>query len=128
MTVKIEIGKYYRTRSGLKVGPISRYNALEHPYIWRPAGWLWTENGERYAGQEEHDIIAEWADDQPLAGPVVIETITRKRIVPGVYGDVVVLNDGPRSVSMMPCNTVEGLTAAITTLTAIRDAMQEAQP
>jgi len=70
----IETGKFYRTRDGRKVGPITCngfgvYGSPEHPNHWY-------ENGRSFSGNEQlpTDLIAEWADEpasndkQPVAG------------------------------------------------------------
>jgi hypothetical protein len=82
------------------------------------------------------------APEQP--GPVVTETITRKRIVPGLYGKVsvheldrdsmdarwfaFVAGDDHKLQTVHTRMTADDLTAAIATLTAIRDAMQDDKP
>ena len=86
--LKIEEGKYYKTRDGRKVGPAKsegrKYlgqDAFEvpgpHPSVHLADG---TYSGRNDTGL---DLIAEWTD-----GPVVTETVTKTRIVPGVYGKV----------------------------------------
>lgn len=59
--LKIQSGRYYRTRDGRKVGPMTdrgkRWN-------WKcPLGRLWMDNG-RYEdwGLSDLDLIAEWTD------------------------------------------------------------------
>lgn len=78
---------------------------------------------------EKYRIIRRAEQPAPApTGPVrrTQRIVDEVEILPGVYGDVVVWNDGSGNVSMMPCNTADRLTAAIATLTEIRDAMQEA--
>jgi hypothetical protein len=68
--MKIEAGKYYRTRDGQKVGPM-RYDP-DH----RLSGYYWTQTGGaawRYDGlfsangePGERDLIAEWTDAPDL--------------------------------------------------------------
>ena len=81
--MQIEAGKYYRTRDGRKVGPLAeRY----HPEFQLQGGMeefgatAWRKNGTNIYSQDM-DLIAEWTD-----GPVRTETVTTRRIVPGVYG------------------------------------------
>ena len=50
-----------------------------------------------------------------------VRTVTRKEVVPGVYGAVVVQEGNLINVAYM--RTASDLTAAIATLTEIRDAM-----
>ena len=51
-----------------------------------------------------------------------VRTVTRKEVVPGEYGRVQVFDGGAVSVTYCPYSD---LTAAIATLTEIRDAMQD---
>lgn len=82
MTIKIEEGKFYRTRDGRKVGPMA---PVRRPSVYA-AVWIWTDasNGnprcdlgerlwradgtEHYEPDEEsvHDLVAEWADEPTL--------------------------------------------------------------
>lgn len=62
------------------------------------------------------------APKAPQPSPVRTVTTTRQEIVPGVYGKVKVTAGGYVHVNSMSC--AYELTAAIQTLTAIRDAMQ----
>ena len=55
-------------------------------------------------------------------GPV--RTVTRKEIVPGVYGNVIVWNDGSGDVSVINMRTATELRAVIATLTEIADALE----
>ena len=56
-----------------------------------------------------------------------VRTVTRKEIVPGVYGKVVVTTEEGcyPAISVTDCIDISDLTAAIKTLTEIRDAMQD---
>ncbi|GHC61328.1 hypothetical protein [Limoniibacter endophyticus] len=64
--LKIEAGKYYRTRDGLKVGPMKRF----YGGVWREeggSGMLWRSDGERYFYLDHSDyidLVAEWVDEQ----------------------------------------------------------------
>src|SRR5690606_1883497 len=84
--LKIEAGKYYKTRDGRKVGPYCKA---------RPSNVWITEDGNilnsRYSNgklqlncENDADLIAEWQDE--TTSP--IRTVTRREIVPGVYGKV----------------------------------------
>lgn len=91
MAIKIEEGKYYRTRDGRKVGPMSVWRA----YTDEDGGPLFDCEGGEFSGNywssdgsngepdvindPDFDLIAEWGE-----GPV--RTVTRKEIVPGTYG------------------------------------------
>lgn len=97
--MKIEAGKYYRTRDGKKVGPINRRD--DRPkwggFIKGDADGAvdgyryWADDGAHYYNISEYDIISEWHDEP--TSPV--RTVTRKEIVPGTYGRVSVLGPAP---------------------------------
>lgn len=199
--MKLEVGCYYRTRDGRRVGPM-RNDAPYIEEVLTDGSKGWWNNGRYRDDGEDHelDLIAEWHDEPKqhgigytmtkaeierdcgltgtLAelnvqvgdvvedmvtsdiydilevsdsgvrgrarrdgrelmlymmakarivsrakpqGPVITETVTRKRIVPGVYGKVEVTEVG--NVWMHPTTSHTALTAAIETLTAVRDAM-----
>lgn len=72
MAVKIEAGKYYRTRDGQKMGPISRRKSVLYP--WHDdSGGKWTKEGNFWHfGQESNlDLIAECTD------PIDLTTIEK---------------------------------------------------
>lgn len=71
VTLKIEVGKYYRTRDGRKVGPMALgKDADETSYPWTNLGQnelgRWSCDGEDgetcMAGETDGDLIAEWRD------------------------------------------------------------------
>jgi len=123
--MKVEVGKYYRTRDGRKVGPMrlhgdatSGLNGETFPFA--ADGMMFTDLGrEAYDSREDskNDLIAEWQE-----GPV--RTVTRKEIVPGVYGRVRIDCDGFCEVGTTR-NTAE-LRAAAATLIEIADALDGA--
>jgi len=88
--LKIEAGKYYKTRDGRKVGPISRVRGGEGDYYWSDGKSLFgqfTHNWSREGYSSSYhglDIIAEWKNEAPSPSP--IRTVTSREIVPGVYG------------------------------------------
>jgi hypothetical protein len=63
--MKIEAGKYYRTRGGDVVGPmkpVTVANDAPHPrYVWGCFGRTWTDSGDYDfgAGYLEEDLISE---------------------------------------------------------------------
>jgi hypothetical protein len=113
--MNIEEGKFYRTRDGRKVGPMS----IKSPrLVWVNGieGDWYKKDGRRSSfTEQEDDLIKEWQD-----GPV--RTVTRKEIVPGSYGCVVVCNDGSVSAA---CDTAAELRAAAATLIEIADALED---
>ena len=73
-TLRIEAGKYYRTRDGRKVGPIYLGRDGEYSgFPWTEKGpnafGRWSDKGEDgetcMMGKTDGDIIAEWQDNQP---------------------------------------------------------------
>lgn len=129
--MKIEAGRYYRTRDGRKVGPMELAFPGGHYYIRREIG-RWIFDGTAIATnmwENPQDLVSEWA-----ASPV--RERTTKEIVSGKYGHVTVqslkgISDIQVGIgivgtwaSAVPMNSAE-LTAAIATLTTIRDALDE---
>ena len=66
--VKLEPGKYYRTRDGHKLGPCQPHDGTRvYPFnVPFPNGSEhWHNEYGRSAGTKAFDIIAEWNDDAP---------------------------------------------------------------
>jgi len=119
--MQIEVGKYYRTRDGQKVGPMVANTFIDYPFKDGSGLMSFTTDGHRFCADEHHtDLIAEWTE----APTSHVRTVTRKEIVPGVYGNVIVWNDGSGDVSVMNMRTATELRAAIATLTEIADALE----
>jgi len=145
--MELEVGKYCRTRAGRKAGPVYETGNCEFPFEAFVDGFGvqgYTAKGCWHSMGAEHslDLIAEWVDEPAApkpAGPV--RTITRKEIVPGVYGSVSVhelTTDCTKSVwialvgygaekegTLHARLSTDELTAAIATLSEIADAMEE---
>lgn len=90
--MKIEEGKFYRTRGGDKVGPMHATGAARSYYLWgrvNDVDKVYQEDGTHgsaYIDNERaFDLISEWTEP---TGPV--RTVTRKEIVPGFYGRLMV--------------------------------------
>jgi hypothetical protein len=68
--MKIEAGKYYRTRDGRKVGPIvKRWTYDVYPWGTAETGCCYSDDGAKWKGgqgTEKDDLIAEWADEPTL--------------------------------------------------------------
>jgi len=114
--VKLEVGKHYKTREGEKVGPMRLYNNgfFDVSDTGPHRNWFWDGDG---TGIGSPGIIAEWPEEP--TGPVL--TVTRKEIVPGVYGALTVEREGLYRI--MTSDPTE-LRAAIATLTEIADAIE----
>lgn len=118
--MKLEVGKYYRTRDGRKVGPMQKFNSYRNRHPWESHGCLWTDDGVAYLGMyPDQNIRAEWIDEP--ASPV--RTVTRKEIVPGTYGKVRVT--GGMYIHVNSMSTATELRAAIATLTQIAEALEQ---
>lgn len=79
VSLKIEAGKFYRTRDGRKVGPIEnrKREDAEHPFIWNwPDGRgnrIYKPDGTNYSDRND-DLIAEWVDEPvKAAAPVAVQ-------------------------------------------------------
>ena len=132
--MKLEVGNFYKTRDGRKVGPMAIEESQDSTsFHWNVQGagvGRWDESGDDgYASiftAADNDLIAEWTTEP--TGPV--RTVTRKEIVSGQYGIVNVDADRPTGnprivVSAVP--TITEIRAAIATLTEIADALEASQ-
>lgn len=85
--MKIEEGKFYRTRDGRKVGPMKRVRHAMYPWICdHPFLGEYTEDGRFYFNQEAEDradLVAEWSEPV-LSGPAVeLSTLADMDAQPG---------------------------------------------
>lgn len=113
MAIKLEVGKYYKTRDGRKVGPMGPEEGSEHlglramPTLTDfPDRRMWWNNGRANASRESaEDLIAEWAEPKFKVGD-------RVRCVRGYPGGVMVGEHyeikcysmtGTYSVDAFPC-------------------------
>lgn len=64
--MKIEVGKYYRTRDGRKVGPIGYNPNITNYGKFFSGETFWDEFGRLYQATKEtdHDLIAEWTEPE----------------------------------------------------------------
>lgn len=126
--LKLEAGKYYKTRDGRKVGPMVVWldSDIEGAHKWHEGpegGNRFVEGGDIWAtdGTSKYGcptLIAECTEEE--TGPV--RMVTRKEIVEGRFGDVIV-NEGSISVAWM--TEAHSIRAAIATLTQIADALED---
>ena len=62
--MKIEEGKYYRTESGDKVGPMKPSGYPDWPWIFVVGDYqAWGDDGTGVSGTSSPDLIAEWTDE-----------------------------------------------------------------
>lgn len=112
--MKLEVGKYYRTRDEGKVGPLVGVNfKWVDNLLVDGCEWEWTNEG--YGRLGAPDIIAEWADEPQHAGfgehvgrefgAVQTGTLQELNVKPG---DVVDWIDNPncRSMSVIEVNAL----------------------
>lgn len=93
VSLKIEAGKYYRTRDGRKVGPIRRYvhgdDLFDVVEGGEFGGSLWRGNGSVVQEKNINDLIAEWVDEPvkaaaPVAKPAIVALIENGQPKPSV--------------------------------------------
>ena len=145
--MRIEVGKYYRTADGRKIGPMRRVPTewgYRSSFEWtageRSINSLWTSDGsdsDWQSRQSGNDLVSEWPDEP--TGPVRERTV--KEIVPGVYGRLYIAKQASREPRLLinladECGKYEGVShgwsiaeirAAAANLIAIADAL-ETQP
>jgi hypothetical protein len=150
MTLRLEVGKFYRTRDGRKIGPMrdggAAYSGLfvgpgtviirtdgsptTHPQIYLLDGTV----AMMRAGEENDILVAEWTESSPVR--TTERTITETEIVPGIYGrleiapysvdhdgwaiGITTSNGRANSVQTM---SAEELRAAAVTLNELADAL-----
>lgn len=72
-------GKFYRTRDGRKVGPITRMGFKE--LVWESNDCYYDEDGRALYLESTNDLIAEWVDDPasndnaPASKPAIVALI-----------------------------------------------------
>ncbi len=88
--LKIEAGKYYKTRDGRKVGPMVKWrDTVDNPWEQKGGSCEFDSDGDLWAddGTSKYncpDLISEWQDETPSP----IRTVTRREPVQGNYGIV----------------------------------------
>ena len=105
MTLQVREGIAYRTRNGLKVGPMMFDERIPYwPFeaavdgkrmafgtrcAWRPDGTFNPSSRNAH----DLDLVAEWSDAPalPVTPVLPIRTVTRTEIVTGQYGQVSVI-------------------------------------
>ena len=125
MGLKLEVGKMYTDRTGNVRGPM---RLIKNPawHKFTDGNLSWGEYGTALStGTEfDNDLIAEWTTEP--TGPV--RMVTRKEIVPGVYGGLEVGQavDGHVFIAMgIHRVDAEAIDALIAHLTVIRDALED---
>lgn len=114
---------------GAQVGDVVEWNGGERPHQWTIT---LIRGGNYYEGYDHVDSLSDWPHWRIISranqGPV--REVTRKEIVPGVYGQIRVYDEPCEkghvclgSVKVSYHWTVDELTAALDTLTQIRAAL-----
>lgn len=67
--MKLEVGKYYRTRGGRKAGPLKDFDGsfkgrVEDDRV--EGNRVWYKNGSHYYGEMSLDLISEWEDEMKI--------------------------------------------------------------
>lgn len=91
--MKLEAGKYYKTRDGRKVGPMRELDRRQTDFPWTASEEEMPENRYSDTGHEigtdfhsGYTIISEW----PSSDKSPIREVTRRELVAGVYGRIYV--------------------------------------
>lgn len=62
--MKLEEGKYYKTRDGRKVGPMESWSSYQDKHPFESDGLLWMADGTGYEGNHPgQDIVSLWKDE-----------------------------------------------------------------
>jgi hypothetical protein len=93
--MKIEAGKYYRTRGGLIVGPICRYQ-YNSVYQFFFGEYIWTKEGKSTIGPDSpYDLIAQLTAHEAIphvppsdATPKVDRVVLASKILPRLAPDL----------------------------------------
>lgn len=100
MTITLQEGRFYRTASGVKVGPMiegsdgnfdgAGLNMIRSGTNERSSfGQRWTKDGSVFSindGEEQDHIVSLWEEPAPEASP--IQTVTKRVLNPGTYGRI----------------------------------------
>lgn len=136
--MKLEDGKYYRGEDGKKYGPMRNYDGYGRAFdLSDDTFGHWDSNGNGY--RNNPNLIAPWpADVGTLAeigaqpGPVITETVTKKRIVTGDFDGLSVARFDPATSDhgANVCIKIDGgfsapqLRALCSKMTEIAEAME----
>ena len=126
MELKLEVGKKYTDRTGNVRGPMRLIkNPAWHKFTDGKLSWGQYGAALSTGDEFDNDIIAIWQD--ATTGPV--RTVTRKEIVPGVYGDVEVVEDetyqGGIGIYINATMNAARIRAAANNMLAVADAMED---
>jgi hypothetical protein len=84
--MKIEAGKFYKTRDGRKAGPIARLTGPDSIYAWTDGRCSFSAEGRFYPDQTHgFDLVEEWpaeGDDLDKVAAAVAEGLKNATVVP----------------------------------------------
>lgn len=84
LTLPIQAGKTYKTRDGRKVTCISAFDHTAKFSEHQNLTWVDTGTNSKIIPNDPWDLVDDW--NSP------VREVTRKEIVPGVYGRIKILN------------------------------------
>lgn len=98
--MQLVAGEYYKTRDGRKSGPAKFEDGTWSSCSEDTGRWVFDPDG-KLAGFNDpdcEDLVSPWLDAP--SGPIRTETVTTRRIEPGVYGRLSIDHDAPGYVSI----------------------------
>lgn len=99
--MKLEIGKYYRTRLGKKVGPIewnSKVGAFQGYVVVSGECKYYYKSGKQAFDEHDLDLVSEWRERVPL--PPSVKPFVRWSVKPDTYGKLKVCASDKDSVTL----------------------------
>ena len=124
--LRIEAGKYYKTRDGRKVGPAVFRNYLHNIWPWYVGDEALRRNDGKVGGDgtfsDSFDLISEWQDE--TTSP--IRTVKRRGIVPGVYGRIKITGTYQGNRVTMDWDRNDIITAAVPIVGMSAEELREA--
>lgn len=136
--MRLEVGKFYRTRDGQKAGPMDRSHLSSDVFLGAMDSFserrAWYGDGAWSHLKDDNalDLIAEWSEPSSPSGAV--ETITTKHIKAGLYGRINVGTEveSPRIwiewTNHHSCATAPELRSAAVLFLELADFLSPAQP
>lgn len=104
--MQLELGKFYKDRDGNKVGPIlAGEQYKEGPWRFKCGSDYFGNKGDSYNRMWKSDyapfLIEEWRDE--TKSPIQEEVVTKRKLVPGVYGRLKIENQTGNIMRMSFC-------------------------
>lgn len=84
-TLRIEEGKYYRTRDGRKVGPVGYYgDGLMQVNVDGTSRLFYADTGKHRFGEAGLHLVAEWVDPAPQHTPHIVAVVINGNPAPAI--------------------------------------------